>query len=143
MSDTFFDSNFGWPEEGLTEIFPVNQIPTSDDPKTPLTTLKLFRSFSSKHVDDIYTDLTTHHMNIQATPLLIKYEEAIRCRFFNIEMISQSPILTYHQKQVLRNIFKAVRLFRLSRVNIITNQINTQFTLLNTDLIRCVAGYLC
>lgn len=62
MSDAFFDSNFEWSEEELTKIFPVNQMPTSGDPKTPyLTTLKLFRSFSSKHVDDIYRFDDTSH----------------------------------------------------------------------------------
>ena len=108
-----------------------------------LTAKSLCKTFSEKHTNIIYYDLISNQMNVNSTYVLRKYKTDIQHRFFTTKYNYANIFITHHQKYVLLNIFKAIRLFRLSRTNLIALRLFRYIPYFNMDLIRCISGYLC
>lgn len=103
----------------------------------------LYRTFSLKHVPIIYESLLYYQMDLNATDILIKYKHDIKSQFLDAHKCTTISGLSKKQKAVLLNIFKAIRLFRLSRTNLISNRLYGFLPYFNMDILRCISSYLC
>ena len=85
--------------------------------------IKLCRWFSTKHEEHIYEHLINNNMNLNSTWLLVKYKESINCSFFQNKNNFIDLSITIKQKNILKNIFKIVKIFKKIRYKLLIKKI--------------------